>query len=443
MFKWLKFNLKIPDNILEMKICILSLILMLISKGLYSQEQLKALQIGDVIPNFEFELVNHSSSRASMADFRGKFLLLDFWATWCTSCILKFPQLDSLQRKYDNKSFQVLLVNTKNTNDTKLKVESFFQKRKTPGGNRYILPSIINDTITEKLFPHQMVPHYVLVDKSGVIRAITSSDQITELNINAFLMGKHIDLTLKRDMDFDFNKPLFVDGNGGYNEKYMFRSLLTGYLQNVASNAGTVFKNGTDSITRFYMTNTSVFMLYGAAYPEIFTYPLNRFQMRVGNMNKYHKRGDWSDWKIDNAVTYELIIPPSTEEQMLTYMRSDLKRYFNLKVLKEKRRVKCMVVKRGKDIRKLIAKDVQPEINFYQNDREIKILKNYPISELFAFFNSSFSFPFVDETNIKEKVTIELPKNFMDIDSLKAKLATYGLILTQEERELEFITLYE
>jgi thiol-disulfide isomerase/thioredoxin len=47
----------------------------------------------------------------SLADFAGKVVLVDFWATWCPPCVASIPALDAMARKYQNKGFVILGVN--------------------------------------------------------------------------------------------------------------------------------------------------------------------------------------------------------------------------------------------------------------------------------------------------------------------------------------------
>jgi len=54
------------------------------------------------------------SADGSMVDsstYRGKVVLVDFWATWCPPCKISFPALDSLYREYQPRGFEVLAVN--------------------------------------------------------------------------------------------------------------------------------------------------------------------------------------------------------------------------------------------------------------------------------------------------------------------------------------------
>ena len=45
-----------------------------------------------------------------LADFRGKVVLLNLWATWCGPCVIEMPDLDALQKKYGRSGLEVVAV---------------------------------------------------------------------------------------------------------------------------------------------------------------------------------------------------------------------------------------------------------------------------------------------------------------------------------------------
>jgi thiol-disulfide isomerase/thioredoxin len=50
-------------------------------------------------------------AKATLADFKGRTVLFNLWATWCIPCRLEMPALDSLQEKFGGKDFAVVAVN--------------------------------------------------------------------------------------------------------------------------------------------------------------------------------------------------------------------------------------------------------------------------------------------------------------------------------------------
>jgi cytochrome c biogenesis protein CcmG, thiol:disulfide interchange protein DsbE len=64
--------------------------------------------VGDTAP--DFEITTDSGQRITRADFGGRLLVLNFWATWCPPCIEEMPSLDQFQKRMASSGVVVLGV---------------------------------------------------------------------------------------------------------------------------------------------------------------------------------------------------------------------------------------------------------------------------------------------------------------------------------------------
>jgi thiol-disulfide isomerase/thioredoxin len=59
----------------------------------------------------DFTLQDMDESSHSLSDYRGKVVLLNFWATWCPPCRHEMPSMEALYQRYKDKGFTVLAIN--------------------------------------------------------------------------------------------------------------------------------------------------------------------------------------------------------------------------------------------------------------------------------------------------------------------------------------------
>jgi cytochrome c biogenesis protein CcmG/thiol:disulfide interchange protein DsbE len=78
----------------------------LVSKGS------SGLEIGDPVPVSSLPQLEGSGT-ASLADYRGSWVLVNFWASWCIPCRAEAPALEDFQRRYGGPKFTVLGIDTR------------------------------------------------------------------------------------------------------------------------------------------------------------------------------------------------------------------------------------------------------------------------------------------------------------------------------------------
>ena len=123
------------------------------------------VRTGREAPAFSGRLTGGES--ASLADYRGKVVLLDFWATWCEPCIEEMPVLERVQRRFASREFSVVGVNAegRGTVDAS-RIGAFLKSR----GASY--PSFVDDGSIITQYDVSQIPFMVLVDREGKIRRV-------------------------------------------------------------------------------------------------------------------------------------------------------------------------------------------------------------------------------------------------------------------------------
>lgn len=394
---------------------------------------IKALTIGDAVPRVKIDsIINYAAASAQLADFQDGLLLLDFWSTWCSACIKTFPKMDSLKREY--KSLQVLLVNaqSRTTNDNRSKIERTLNRLNERTGAHISLPVIYDNNQLDSLFPVLYVPQVVWIQKNKVI-AITGSDQVTAANIEKALAGDTVNVHMKKDQfSFDRNIPLFVNGNGGSGKQMLFRSLVTGYIEGIGGWKGEHVEN--NKVTGCYFLNQSLLDLVEEAYADLNIYQANRTIIESTNEN-FKNSGDPS-FKYQHSFCYELVIPPGTQKQMITYMKKDVKRYFGVVVKNESRKMKCLVLKKSATYKAPQQNSLRGHFDLEADSRK-KYIFNRSIPFAVHALNEYTPVPIIDETHTKDDISLDLPYDLSDIKGLKKAFAKAGLDLKEEEREME------
>jgi thiol-disulfide isomerase/thioredoxin len=113
----------------------------------------------------DFELGSNSGGLVSSADFSGKTVLLNFWATWCEPCRKEMPMLMDLQREYGSNGLQVVGIALDDVQSVKNFVDTF-------GISYPVLVGMEDVFETSAAYGNEegVLPYSVLIDKSGIIR---------------------------------------------------------------------------------------------------------------------------------------------------------------------------------------------------------------------------------------------------------------------------------
>jgi cytochrome c biogenesis protein CcmG/thiol:disulfide interchange protein DsbE len=113
----------------------------------------------------DFALKDADGKTVHLSEYRGKAVLLDFWATWCPPCKLEIPWLIDLERKNKDRGFEVLGVSM---DEEGWEVVKPFMKE--VGMNYRVV--IGNDSTAEMYGGVESLPTTFMIDREGKIASI-------------------------------------------------------------------------------------------------------------------------------------------------------------------------------------------------------------------------------------------------------------------------------
>jgi len=113
----------------------------------------------------DFALKDASGKLVHLADYRGKVVVLDFWATWCNPCAVEIPWFMEFQRKYKDRGFEVLGVSM--DDDGWKAITPFVERRKI----NYRV--VLGDDKTGDLYGGlEALPTTFVIDRYGRIASV-------------------------------------------------------------------------------------------------------------------------------------------------------------------------------------------------------------------------------------------------------------------------------
>jgi uncharacterized protein (TIGR03435 family) len=390
--------------------------------------------VNQLCPDFIFDtLINYKSEKLALSELKGKFVIIDFWGTFCIPCINAIPKMEALQKKFGD-NLQVLMVAI----DGFQKANQFYETRQ-----KISKPMFLPSAISRKFFKYFQIkelPSYVWIDDQGYIKAITDESQVTDQNVADFINRKNVQFRSKeKEVIIDSKKYLLTIASEMDSGNVIYSSSLTKHLKGVSP---TYFHPSRGGWTKVNARNMPIRSLYQIAFGDsVNLVPLNRTVIESAHPEKIAcpKGEDYQVWKLDNSYCYELTVPKEKKHEILKMMRDELKKLFGYNVFQEYRTQKCLVLTAEKN----------PPIFADKNDTPKRAtnmmgitVKNHPFSmlvESIQYYNQNIIV--LDETGISGNIDVVLQAQPNDIDSLNEALKKYGLKLGYADRQVQMLVI--
>jgi peroxiredoxin len=138
---------------------------------------IKIIHEGDRAPEFRLQALDGRA--VSLADFRGKVVMVHFWATWCPPCVEEMPTIEQLYRSSGSTDFEILAVSV---DEGGAGAVAEFMKR-----NGLSLPALLDPgRSVAGLYGTFKFPETYIVDGRGIVKfkAIGPRDWTAPANMN-------------------------------------------------------------------------------------------------------------------------------------------------------------------------------------------------------------------------------------------------------------------
>lgn len=401
--------------------------------------QNKSLKVGESLPeNFwttPLQVVNHPQKTISFNSNKNKLILLDFWATWCSACLKKFPQMEELKKKFGDK-INIIAV----TEQNRATIEKFFA---STNGQRYkSVVSVVDDKMLTQMFPHTAVPFIVWI-KDGKIINTTDGGQVNEQTITEVL--KNETSSLQTVIQIDRKRPLMLSENFeleklssivGYN---LFAK---GRIRAIPFGSG--FHRDGEIVYGRQFTNFSLMNIYRGISYELFRQSGDKFSdKRLMNLTKNPEAIDFNTTtggNFEKLYSIEYIVPKEDASNLYTRMLRYVNENSNYVASIEKKPVKCLVLRRTSSIDKIASKGSESIGNVLKAPYMLRnVGLDYLLSALEAT-NDITTLPVIDETHYLGKVDLKF-SSFQDLKSIQKELSAYDLELVEVVKELPMLVV--
>ena len=406
-------------------------------------QEIKTLRVGDKVPESFWQLQHHiyekgKSSKRALNNYKGKAIILDFWASWCASCISGFPKLDSMARGLEDK-LKVIKVSY----EPKELVQKVFDRDLAGGAEASFEHSTIYaDTYLRALFPNKLLPHYVWLNTEGRVAAITTARDLTKVNLQLLLNGKTDFLLEKADQDL--TKPLFLSAdlpthNQLKSYSIFFKGMFDGLSQGVKNHL-----NEKGELVGKTITNLPLVELYeAAAISGLF----NKMGMPYATKLRYIELAepnlvakDYSqarNFPLANYYSISKRFETPINEGLEELMLEELNRSSGYHGRLERRMVSCLVLKTIANPKGSVPRPLQNDKAQIDAAATKTTAQAYTIKQLINRLNimPQISPLVLDGTGMANAVKLNLAIT-ANLTSVREALQQQNLILVAENREL-------
>lgn len=361
-------------------------------------------------------LLNAPQKSSSLNALKGKVVVLEFWATWCGACLTAMPHLAKLQQTFPDK-LQVITISS----ESEKRIGAFLKSRPS---NLWF--AVDTAEMISKFFPHQLIPHTIVISPMGEVLAYTSPEAVTSLVVDSILTGKKVHIPKKVDVVFDSHEAL-MNKVFPLDKIEKNRFLMQQEIKGAPGFSTTYPLDSTYNGRRITAINLGMSDLYRLAYGSV---PYKRMIDQTAES--------------DRSTVYCLDIIVKDQKDLLSTLKAELHKRFDVQARMETQQKTVNILRIVHNVKfKSIPLNVSGKRTYYARHGEID--QQGITMEDFAAFLESYGTEkllVIDETGNSSKFDIKFTFQPENSATLTAVLEGMGLSLVKEKRNVDILTIY-
>ena len=365
------------------------------------------VEIGKKIPDYSFNEILNQDEKPFSLNNQNKPIIIEFWATWCSPCIPAMKKLEDFQKKYGN-DIEIITVST----DSKKNLNRYIENTKTT-------LRVAFDTTHLKMFNYKYIPHTVLIDKNGVVKAITTPERITDQIIDDIIKNKTIKIEENEIVvsNLSLNKEI---KNNDYQYKLTSENKKMGFKNEIK-------RNGNGQPISLDFRNVSIYRLMTDIY-------------ELSSAARIHNGGELPS----NKYCFNLEQKENFEKNILQNAKEILNKQLDIRADLVEIEMDSVYILEVIDKNKLPINSTEEKYT-YEFRGPYYSGKNLTSYNLIEYLENEVQQPIKDKTQLNYEFDIELNWSYEDGLSLNRELEKYGFKIKKSNKpeKLKLLKLSE
>lgn len=376
----------------------------------------------------QFELIDKAAPQIKFVNkdvkpdfYKGKILVLDFWATWCAPCIASFPHMNKLAEDFSSKNVVFAAI----SDEPESIVKTFFTRTKKTLKPLSLIDSLKN---TFENFKITSIPRCIIIDENNVVKWIGNGSELTVEVINNVIEKKKIPLLDVKNnvnnIDIKPKQPLLKfeifksDSSSSISEGAMMRNSDFINFSRTGISLGDLLQD---------LTSFSKYSRFKTNQPSFLN---NKYDL---NFNSRGIKDDINFSEFSNRIV--------TGKPRLNFILNQIQTSLNLNL---------KVIENDAEIFELVIKDekkLKTFLSLQDTHSSTTEHDNYPKMEIFGYNLNDFSrqiepeFKQIIECNIKDINRYDISLDFTTYEILTKTLAFHGLALEKKKSKVKFLDI--